>query len=116
VQCQNYQGRDRIGSPNVALNCARTAGIDWVDSGVGECAGIDGSGRGAEGTKLLRESVMATKALDIDKSCTILINGRQVCIHDGVWKECQAGHTPGDFIRQINNEYERLNSNDHEDE
>jgi hypothetical protein len=23
------------------------------------------------------------------KSCTILINGRQVCIHDREWKECQ---------------------------
>jgi hypothetical protein len=108
VQCQNFQGRDRIGTPDVALNCAKTSGIDWVNGGAGECAGVDGSGRGAEGVRLLQESVMATKALGIQcvsqyvdtlqlidvsatasTSCTILINGRQVCIHDRVWKECQ---------------------------
>jgi hypothetical protein len=60
-------------------------------------------------------------------SCTILINGHVVCVHDGTWKECevcypmltqrvfhsmlpQEGHTANDFIRQINNEYERLNN------
>jgi hypothetical protein len=108
VQCQNYQGRDRIGASDVALNCAKNAGFDWVDSGAGECAGVDGSGRGAEGVSLLQDSVKATKILGIKyafhyvetlqligalrafrKSCTILINGRRVCVHDGVWKECQ---------------------------
>jgi hypothetical protein len=108
VHCQNYQGRDRIGTPDVALNCAKIAGIDWEGGGAGDCAGLDGSGRGSEGVSLLQESVKATKALGIEcvskyvdvlrlvnglaafsKSCTILINGRQVCIHDRVWKECQ---------------------------
>lgn len=23
------------------------------------------------------------------KSCTILINGKEVCIHDGTWKSCE---------------------------
>ena len=23
------------------------------------------------------------------RSCTILINGRKVCVHDGAWKECE---------------------------
>jgi len=110
IQCQDYQGREQVGKPDVALRCAKTAGIDWADGGAGTCAGVDGNGRGAEGVSLLQESVQATKALGISKSCTILINGRQVCIHDREWKECQAGHTPSDFIRQIYNEYERLNS------
>lgn len=26
VQCQNYQGREKVGGPDVALKCARTAG------------------------------------------------------------------------------------------
>jgi len=115
VQCQNYQGRDQVGKPEVALKCAKAVGIDWVESGAGECAGLDGSGRGAEGVKLLQDSVQVTKSLEIEKSCTILINGRQVCIHDGEWKECQAGHYPSDFIRQINNAYERLNSKNYDD-
>lgn len=115
VQCQDYQGREQVGKPDIALKCAKTAGIDWVDGGAGKCAGVDGSGKGAEGVKLLQESVQATKAFGISKSCTILINGRQVCIHDRVWKQCQAGHTSSDFIRQIHNEYERLNSNNYDD-
>jgi len=110
VQCQDYHGREQVGRPDVALKCAKTAGIDWVNSGAGECAGIDGSGRRAEGVKLLQESVLATEVLGISKSCTILINGRQVCIHDRAWKQCQAGHAPSDFISQIQNEYERINS------
>jgi len=108
VHCQNYQGRDRIGIPDVALNCAKVVGIDWEGGGAGDCAGADGSGRGTEGVGLLQESVKATKALGIEcvskcmntlqfvntlgassKSCTILIKLHQVCIHDGVWKECQ---------------------------
>jgi len=114
VQCQDYQGREQVGNPYVALMCAKTAGIDWVEGGAGKCAGVDGSGRGTEGVRLLQESVRATNALGISKSCMILINGRQVCIHDREWKQCEAGHTPSDFISQIKNEYERLNGNSHD--
>ncbi|OBZ70377.1 hypothetical protein A0H81_09882 [Grifola frondosa] len=106
----NYQGRDKIGTPATALQCAETVHIDWENSKVGECAGTDGSGKAAEGVQLLQESVQATRALGIEKSCTVLINGRQVCIRDGEWKECEGGHTPNDFVRQINEEYDKLNS------
>jgi hypothetical protein len=63
VQCQNYQGRNKIGLPDVALKCARTAGIDWELSGVGRCAGLDGSGTGKEGVALLQASVRASEEL-----------------------------------------------------
>jgi len=114
VHCQNYYARNEIGTPEVALKCAKIAKIDWENGGTGQCAGIDGSGKGAEGILLLQQSARTTKALGITRSCTILINGRQVCVHDGIWKECEAGHTPSDFIRQINTEYERINSFDDE--
>ena len=61
----------------------------------------------------------------------MIINGKQVCIHDETWKECevrthfggslrgywiltavlcvQGGHAPKDFIRQIEEEYNKLN-------
>ncbi|KII95217.1 hypothetical protein PLICRDRAFT_34060 [Plicaturopsis crispa FD-325 SS-3] len=112
VQCQNYQGRAKVGTPEVALKCAQASGIDWETSPVGQCAGLDGAGRGAEGIKLLQNSVKATAELGIQKSCTILINWKQVCIHDGTWKECEEGHAATDFIRQINNEYDRINDFD----
>ncbi|KAI0939272.1 hypothetical protein AcV5_000737 [Taiwanofungus camphoratus] len=117
VQCQNYQGSEKIGLPETALQCANTAKIDWEPSGAGACAGLDGSGKAAEGVKLLQNSVRKSKEMGIQKSCTILINGKQVCIHDETWKECENGHAPHDFIRQINEEYKRINddSDDLED-
>lgn len=113
VTCQNYEGKDRIGRPDVALKCARTAKIDWDGSEVGRCAGMDGSGTGKEGVRLLQENVKSTKALGImyvahfsppidrfsyiqlhSKSCTIMINGEKVCVHDEMWKNCEVSSPP----------------------
>ena len=65
VQCQNYEGRERIGNPDVTLMCARTVGIDWNTSQTGKCAGLDGCGRGTEGVRLLKESAVASDLLGI---------------------------------------------------
>ena len=46
---------------------------------------------------------------DDRKSCTILINHKVRCIHDGVWSECDGGHEPEDFVDTINIEYDNLN-------
>jgi len=65
VQCQNFQGRENVGNPGVALKCATTAGIDWETSGAGVCAGLDGDGKGEEGVALLRRSTLLGKELGI---------------------------------------------------
>lgn len=65
VICQDYQGRESIGGSDVALKCANTAGIDWETSGAGQCAGLDGSGKGSEGVALLRESVLLTEQMNV---------------------------------------------------
>jgi hypothetical protein len=65
VQCQNYQSQDKIGDPDVALNCAGSVGIDWEKSGVGKCIGMDGSGKGIEGIRLLKENIQMTEKLGI---------------------------------------------------
>lgn len=31
------------------------------------------------------------------KSCTILINQKQVCIHDGTWKQCEVSTSLGEL-------------------
>jgi hypothetical protein len=106
VQCQNFGGKGAIGKPDLALRCAQAAQIDWNASGAGQCAGEDGSGTGDEGVHLLHESAELAHDLRImqvhrsfatflfahfnySKSCTILINSRKVCVHDGTWKECE---------------------------
>ncbi|KAI0036718.1 hypothetical protein K488DRAFT_40354 [Vararia minispora EC-137] len=109
VMCQDYQSKEKVGLADIALKCARVVGIDWETSDVGRCAGLDGSGTGEEGIALLKESVQATKALNVEKSCTILINNEQICIHDETWKECENGHAPADFVRQIQAAYDKLN-------
>jgi hypothetical protein len=63
--CQNYHGREVIGRPDVALKCARTAKIDWTGSEIGQCAGLDGSGMGKEGIRLLQGSIRVTELLGI---------------------------------------------------
>ncbi|KAJ7095374.1 hypothetical protein B0H15DRAFT_921502 [Mycena belliarum] len=107
VRCQNSRGGFQVGLPAVALQCAETVGIDWERSGLGDCAGLDG--KGSEGINLLRSSLISGKALEIKKSCTVLINHNKVCVHDGTWKECAIGHQVDDFVQKINNEYERMN-------
>lgn len=110
VRCQNFEGRKRIGRPALALKCAAAVNINWEKSEVGECVGRDGSGKGAEGIKLLQESVALSTNSNITKSCTVIINGEKVCVHDKIWKKCENGHSVGDFVRQINNAYEHLNT------
>jgi hypothetical protein len=65
VQCQNFEGRYEIGKPGVALKCAEAARIDWEESGVGKCAGFDGSGTGEEGIDLLKQSLQYGQDLGI---------------------------------------------------
>jgi hypothetical protein len=65
VQCQNALGRYEVGKPEVALKCAKEVDLDWEFSGVGGCVGLDGSGKGEEGVKLLQESVTFSKELGI---------------------------------------------------
>ncbi|KIP07039.1 hypothetical protein PHLGIDRAFT_71740 [Phlebiopsis gigantea 11061_1 CR5-6] len=110
IQCQNFEGRYKVGLPETALKCAHAASLDWENSDVGQCAGADASGKGEEGIALLKESVQNTTKIGVEKSCTILISGRPVCIRDETWKQCDGGHAPEDFIRQINEEYARLNN------
>ncbi|KAF5388307.1 hypothetical protein D9615_000404 [Tricholomella constricta] len=65
VQCQNYEGRYKIGNPDLTLKCANAVGMDWENSKSGRCAGRDGSGKGSEGVALLKESVVLGKKLGI---------------------------------------------------
>lgn len=66
VQCQNFEGRAKIGNPSIAMKCAKASGFDWETSNVGQCAGIDGSGKASEGIALLKESMAMTQKLLVE--------------------------------------------------
>lgn len=74
---------------------------------------------GRQGRRLLRESIQRTKEAGVTKSCTIDITstikheGKRRCIVDGgVWKGCDDGHTPADFVRVIEKEWKNLQDRD----
>jgi hypothetical protein len=66
VQCQNFNGRSKVGREDVAFKCADTANFDWKESGVADCAGEDASGKVDEGIQLLKESVQHSDDLGIE--------------------------------------------------
>ncbi|ESK95975.1 secreted protein [Moniliophthora roreri MCA 2997] len=111
LHCTNFQGIPQIGLPQTAYKCAKAANIDWDGSGIGACTGPDASGTGEEGISLLKDNVLLGKQMGLKTSCTVVINGEEVCIHDGGdWRKCNNGHTVNDFVRQINDEYNKLNA------
>ena len=54
-----------------------------------------------EGSQLLRDSADASKVKGISTSCSIEINNKVVCVHDGVWRDCPNGHSVQDFVQLI---------------
>ncbi|KAI5480412.1 hypothetical protein MNV49_000987 [Pseudohyphozyma bogoriensis] len=102
VQCQNYGPSSQIGDESTAKECASSVSHNWNEE-VENCAA------GEEGIQLLHDSVQQSQALHITKSCTIVINGKAVCVHDGQWKQCEGGHEIGDFASQVKKEWKDLN-------
>jgi len=103
VQCMNAGPQSRIGPQELVAACASSIGREWDDD-LRAC--LDGD----EGSRLLQQSVDLANELDITRSCTILINNRQVCVHDSDWKECKDGHSVADFERQVRSAWKKLNS------
>ncbi|KAJ7591086.1 hypothetical protein C8J56DRAFT_934649 [Mycena floridula] len=102
VMCQD-QNKDSIGRIERAVECAEIAGFNWTQSQAGNCASSSG-----EGLQLLKDNIKRARAMEIEKSCTILINGRKVCIHDSSWKDCPDGHSVESFVERIEKEYEQI--------
>ncbi|BGP53598.1 hypothetical protein JCM8202_001481 [Rhodotorula sphaerocarpa] len=102
VQCLNYGDLSRIGTDAAARSCAEVARHEW---GNREQHCVEGK----EGKHLLRKSVKRARKLGVERSATILLNERIICVHDGTWKDCPGGHEVVDFVREIEAEWKRLN-------
>lgn len=60
---------------------------------------------------MLQESVRESKRRGIEKSATVQIEGKTVCVRDdGAWKECEGGHDVGDFVKAIEKAFNDKNS------
>ncbi|GJJ07105.1 hypothetical protein Clacol_001305 [Clathrus columnatus] len=107
VQCLNYEGRWNVGNIDLAEKCAGVAEIPWEDEG--EESGMKTCIESDVGKNLLVSSLTQTQKLGITKSCSIMISGKIRCIHDGIWVNCETGHTSEEFETFIRQEYDRLN-------
>jgi len=98
VLCLNRDWR-MIGENGYAETCAKEVGYRFEL--VNKCV-KDGTGR-----DLLIRSVKESERQRVRRSCTIFINGKKRCVHDGAWKDCEGGHEVEDFVRTIEKEYEK---------
>lgn len=62
--------------------CASSANVDA--QAVKDCAA------GEEGQALMRDSVAATTAAGVRVCCTVHVNNRPFCVHNGDWEQCGA--------------------------
>lgn len=58
-----------------------------------------------QGSVLLAASIKRTQAAGQTVSCTILVNGRMFCQHNGIWTNCQFGHKPVDLVQYVCAQY-----------
>jgi len=116
-------GCRRVGDISLAKTCAKVIKKNW-DADFSDCY------TGKQGKALLKESgesgytftctrkpmhsfrspVQLAHQKNITRSCTVIVNEKQVCIRDGVWKDCPIGHEAADFEKYIEQEYKAINS------
>lgn len=85
ITCESFGSLGDVGKIEYAKECAKTVKIPWVDSGVQTCV------EGNEGNELLQNSVARSKAAEIHTSCTITVQDKVRCVHDGAWRNCEVG-------------------------
>ncbi|KAF2838775.1 hypothetical protein M501DRAFT_1011531 [Patellaria atrata CBS 101060] len=84
-------------------DCALEHGISFDK--LNDCASKDD---GSFGIDLLRKSVERSAHANVSTSCTIRLNGKVRCVHDGVWKDCDKGHKVTDLVDDIEKLYKEL--------
>jgi hypothetical protein len=105
IQCQD-EDVNLIGTTSLAEKCL---GRVLTGSSPGSVAHkVRACFNSKEGERLLQESALFTKQKGIQKSCTMWLNGKPRCVHDGgIWYDCPGGPEVQDFIDSICSSYWR---------
>lgn len=83
-------------------DCALEHGLDF--GVLNDCMSKDS---GAYGMGLLRDSVKHSHDVGAGISCTIRLDDKVRCVHDGgEWQDCEDGSKPEDLIRDIERLYD----------
>lgn len=95
------QSKQVIDIPNNGEKCAKENNINW--SQVQSCITSNKS------NKLFRRSLKRTRLAGATRSCTMHINGKFWCMHDGGWINCKEGTNEKNFIQAICSRYNGKN-------
>jgi hypothetical protein len=94
LQCQTNK---MYTIPRNGEACARENFINWTD--------LESCVTSNKGNQLFRKSLERTRAAAARKSCTIYLDGKFWCMHDGYWLKCSEGHDERSFIKAICSRY-----------
>ncbi|KAJ2548011.1 hypothetical protein EV175_004997 [Coemansia sp. RSA 1933] len=93
LNCLNAKPGDIGKGTELALRCASAAGLD--------AAAFLACTSQTEGRTLFKQSVENALFAGVSTSATVYIAGKKRCVEDSGWRECDGGHDPRDFIRDI---------------
>jgi hypothetical protein len=94
VLCQD-KSQSKI--PSNGESCATECGIDWKK--VSTCYKADAA------EAALVKSMEHSDEMGINACCTMYMDNKLRCVHDGSWKQCTGGHTTADFIKTVCDAY-----------
>jgi hypothetical protein len=93
LQCQTKQFHI---IPNNGEQCAKeVAGDVIIWSDVQSCV------TSTKANELFRTSLKRTRSALAKKSCTIHLNGKFWCMHDGIWSKCSEGNDEMSLMKAI---------------
>jgi len=98
VLCQD---QDPQNIPDNGQYCAQTVGLDWDT--IAECMS-DG-----EGASLLSKSAASRSGRNQSVSCTIYLDDKMWCQHNGVWVDCEEGTESEDMTAAVCKRYTGTN-------
>lgn len=93
LQCQAKHIDD---IPNNGKKCAQDVAdgrLKWPE--------VDTCVKSSQANDLFHRSLERTRAASAKKSCTMHLNGKFWCMHDGSWYGCSDGHDEKSFIKAI---------------
>jgi hypothetical protein len=93
LQCQ-AKHIDEI--PDNGKQCAQD-----VADGRLKWAEVEACVKSSQANDLFHRSLERTRAASAKKSCTMHLNGKFWCMHDGSWYGCSDGHDEKSFIKAI---------------
>jgi len=76
-----------------------------TSEGIINWSNVDACVRSTKGNQLFDQSLERTRLSSAKKSCTIHLNGKLWCMHDGYWLNCHEGYEKKNFIQAICSRY-----------